>query len=167
MPEPERNIEGNDRGNVGRNDPAPSAKASEDRSRGQDRGGDTSPPGGGILGVLLMPVTMVAAGIAALVSDLWHDRALWAFGRQGLDELGTALKPFPESIQVDESGTLWNPTQGEIARDSREHSGLHRRASLLPPPGWSAEQASQERGNVYGQGNGQDKGSEKDQGMSL
>jgi hypothetical protein len=42
------------------------------------------------------------------------------------------------------------------------------RSSLLPPPGWAEErQASQERGNVYGQGNGQDKGNEKDQGMSL
>jgi hypothetical protein len=148
MPEPERNIEVSDRGN--------------DRS-----GSEASPPGGGIVGTLMTPVTAVAAVFAAFVSDLWHDRALAAFGRQGLDELGTALKPFPESIQVDESGSLWNPTQGEIAADSRDHGGLHRRSSLLPPPGWSAEQASQERGNVYGQGNGQDKGNEKDQGMSM
>jgi hypothetical protein len=93
------------------------------------------------------------------------DRALAAFGRQGLDELGTALKPFPESIQVDESGTLWNPTQGEIARDARPDGHL-RRSSLLPPRGWSAEQASQQQqGNVYGRDNGQDKG--QDQGMSM
>jgi hypothetical protein len=41
---------------------------------------------------------------------------LQAAGRQGIDELGAALKAFPDSIQREESGTIWNPTQGEIAK---------------------------------------------------
>jgi len=153
MPEPERSVEGG--GNVASNVPTP--------TRGQE-GGEASPRGG-IVGVLMTPVTAVAAGIAAFVSELWHDKELAAFARQGVDELGTAIsKPFPDSIQVDEIGSIWNPTMRDI--DNVGHQGGHaRRSSLLPPPGWSAEQASQERGNVYGQGNGQDKSN--DQGMSM
>src|SRR5262249_34871305 len=94
MPEPERNIGANDRGN----DPAPSSSGTGTRGK---EGGEASPPGGGVIGALMTPVTMVAALIAAFVSDLWRDRALAAFGRQGLDELGTAMKAFPDSIQVD------------------------------------------------------------------
>lgn len=36
--------------------------------------------------------------------------ALQAAARQGLKEIGAALKPFPDSIQVDELGTVGNPT---------------------------------------------------------
>ena len=39
--------------------------------------------------------------------------------RQGGKELGTALKAFPESISVDEPGTVLSPTQGEIAEVNR------------------------------------------------
>jgi hypothetical protein len=46
---------------------------------------------------------------------LMRDGTLAAAGRQGLDELGEALKAFPESIQVQEVGSIFNPTQGEIA----------------------------------------------------
>lgn len=52
--------------------------------------------------------------------------ALRAAGRQGFDELGQALKAFPESIQSHEPGTLFNPTQGEIAEANRGTS-LHAR----------------------------------------
>jgi hypothetical protein len=45
--------------------------------------------------------------------------ALTAALRQGGKELGTALKPFPESIAVDEPGTILHPTQGEIAEANR------------------------------------------------
>lgn len=156
MPEPERSVEG-----VGGSNVSPP-------SQGQDRsGGEAQPPGSGILGVLMTPITMIAAGIAAFVSELWHDRTLAAFGRQGIDELGTAIaKPFPDSIQVDEIGTIWNPTQRGIDDDGRQ-GGLVRRSSLLPPPGWSAEQTSRERGNVFGRDNGQDKSNDQDQGISM
>ncbi len=39
--------------------------------------------------------------------------------RQGGKEIGTALKAFPDSISVDEAGTIFNPTQGEIAEANR------------------------------------------------
>ena len=39
--------------------------------------------------------------------------------RQGGKELGTALKAFPDSIAVDEPGTVLSPTQGEIAEQNR------------------------------------------------
>jgi hypothetical protein len=48
--------------------------------------------------------------------------ALAAALRQGGKELGTALKPFPESIAVDEPGTILHPTQGEIAESNRSGS---------------------------------------------
>jgi hypothetical protein len=44
---------------------------------------------------------------------------LMAAGRQGADEIGQALKAFPESIQVQEPGTILSPTQGEIAESNR------------------------------------------------
>ena len=47
------------------------------------------------------------------------DGHLAAAGRQGIDEIGMALKAFPDGIQADEPGTLWNPTQGEIAQNRR------------------------------------------------
>lgn len=57
----------------------------------------------------------------SLVARVWDaitkDGHLAAAGRQGLDELATALKAFPDSIGVDEPGTIFNPTQGEIAAD--------------------------------------------------
>ena len=42
--------------------------------------------------------------------------------RQGGKELGTALKAFPDSISVDEPGTVLTPTQGEIADANRSGS---------------------------------------------
>lgn len=48
--------------------------------------------------------------------------ALLAALRQGGKELGTALKAFPDSISVDEPGTVLNPTQGEIAEVNRSGS---------------------------------------------
>ena len=42
--------------------------------------------------------------------------------RQGGKELGTALKAFPDSISIDEPGTILSPTQGEIAELNRNGS---------------------------------------------
>jgi hypothetical protein len=46
--------------------------------------------------------------------------ALQAAGRQGVKELGEALKAFPDSISVSEPGGIFSPTQGEIAEVNRE-----------------------------------------------
>jgi hypothetical protein len=101
------------------------------------------------------------AGATAAVSKLWHaltdDGHLAAAGRQGIDELGTALKAFPDSIQTQETGTIWNPTQGEIAAE-RQHT-RHRGG---PPHPWPSEIASQNR---YQPGN--DHGDDHDHGHSL
>jgi hypothetical protein len=58
----------------------------------------------------------VNAGIDAVAEPLLQDGTLAAAFRQGAQEIYTALKPFPESIQVNQPGTILNPTQGEIAR---------------------------------------------------
>lgn len=67
---------------------------------------------------------MVAAAVswtASKVSGAWNalmkDGHIAAAARQGADEIGQALKAFPDSIGVDEPGALWNPTQGEIASE--------------------------------------------------
>ncbi len=39
--------------------------------------------------------------------------------RQGGKEIGTMLKAFPDSISIDEPGTVFSPTQGEIAEANR------------------------------------------------
>jgi hypothetical protein len=61
--------------------------------------------------------------------------------RQGGKELGAALKAFPESISVDEPGTILHPTQGEIAEANRGGSiwdrvreGRDRGEEAKPPP---------------------------------
>lgn len=55
------------------------------------------------------------SGLSSAWNAITKDGTLAAAGRQGADELGMALKAFPDSIQVEEPGTIWNPTQGEIA----------------------------------------------------
>jgi len=40
--------------------------------------------------------------------------------RQGAKELGTMMKPLPDSISVDEPGGPFSPTQGEIAADNQQ-----------------------------------------------
>lgn len=66
----------------------------------------------------------------SLASRMWDsltaDGTLKAAFRQGADEIGIALKAFPDSIHAEEPGTLLNPTQGEIADD--------RKAGRLPTP---------------------------------
>ena len=66
--------------------------------------------------------------VSLLVHKATQDGHLAAAGRLGVDELSAVLKAFPESIQAQEAGTLWNPTQGEVAADRKvggfgQHSG--------------------------------------------
>jgi hypothetical protein len=63
-------------------------------------------------------------GVVSVMAAMWNavtaDGTLAAAARQGVDELGAALKAFPDSIQVQETGTIFNPTQSEIAADRKE-----------------------------------------------
>lgn len=47
---------------------------------------------------------------------------LRAAGRQGVDEIGMALKAFPDSIQTHEPGQLFSPLPSEVAQQGREAS---------------------------------------------
>jgi hypothetical protein len=129
-----------------------------DRPTGQAREAEAS-RGGGIIGIILLPIAAVGTMIGKAWDAITSDGMLAAAGRQGLDELGAALKPFPDSIQVHETGTIWNPTPGEVAasRDLGGH-GRSSYSSLTPPR--SAEAAEHNRhqpGNEHGQ----------DQGLSM
>ena len=95
--------------------------------------------------------------VAAIVngaSRVWNaateDGFLAAAWRQGIKELGVALKAFPDSISIDEPGTMYSPTQGEIA-DARESPSMGERNM------WPSEMAKQNQNQpVKDNGNGND-----------
>lgn len=68
-------------------------------------------------------VALVAVAVAEAAT---RDGTLAAAWRQGADEFAMALRAFPETIHVDEPGTILNPTQGEIASS--------RKPDRLPTP---------------------------------
>lgn len=82
-------------------------------------------------------VVQAAKVVAAVSQAVMRDGHIAAMGRQGAGELGQALKAFPESVQNDTPGTLFNPTQGEIAksRDAGVHGADDRpsQAKVGPP----------------------------------
>lgn len=84
------------------------------RATSADAGGKASG------GLIASAIVSVGSAIGKVWNAIMADGVLAAAGRQGVDELAMALKPFPESIQATEMGTLWNPTPGEISA-SREH----------------------------------------------
>jgi hypothetical protein len=57
------------------------------------------------------------------------DGTLAASWRQGLGELGEALKAFPDSIQVRELGTVGAPTPGEISMQRSLYGHSHEQES--------------------------------------
>lgn len=85
------------------------------------------------------------ATASVLVQKVTQDGHLAAAGRQGLDELGQALKPFPESIQTSEPGAIFEPTQGEVA--------AARKGSVHGHP--SPSQIAAGRASVFGREHGQ------------
>lgn len=111
-----------------------------------------------------------AFGTASLlVQKATQDGHLAAAFRQGIDELGVALKPLPDSIQAQEAGTIFNPTQGEIAADRKEsllwpghsspsgivagHSSVHGSEQGGPhgdKPARSPSEIIAERGGIHG-----------------
>ena len=88
--------------------------------------------------------------VNAIIEPITRDGTLAAFWRQGADEIGMALKAFPDSIHVDEPGTILNPTQGEIAAD---------RKPKLPSPSEIAKDKQPYRPEP-GQDHGHDRGRE-------
>lgn len=76
--------------------------------------------GGGAVGLIMAVHAAVKSGLSSAWNAVTKDGTIAAAGRQGADELGMALKAFPDSIQAEEPGTIWNPTQGEIA-SARNH----------------------------------------------
>lgn len=80
-------------------------------------------------GILSRLYSQTKSGLSSVWNAITRDGTLAAAGRQGADELASALKAFPESIHVDEPGTVLNPTQGEIAASRSPHGGVHGRAN--------------------------------------
>jgi hypothetical protein len=91
--------------------------------------------------------------VARAVNAVLRDGTLAAAWRQGLDEIGAALKAFPESIQVSELGTIGSPTPGEIGLQ-RGAFGLNQeqesRASLIDQSR-AAGTPGQDQGRSQGQ----------------
>jgi hypothetical protein len=130
-------------------------KSVPERENNQADSVKAQPSPGGILGVIFLPFEMIGTALGKVWNAITRDGHLAAAGRQGIDELGAALKPFPDSIQVHEVGTLWSPTQGEIAagRQQGRQNGSPSWSSLTPPAGWSAadqHQAGNENGHDTG-----------------
>lgn len=95
--------------------------------------------------------------IDKVAGPLLADGMLAAAFRQGAGEFYEALKPFPQSLQVSEPGTLMSPTQGEIAEARDEKlptlSEIAAGKALTPPQTPNVKQAQQEN--------------QKDMGMSM
>jgi hypothetical protein len=85
-----------------------------------------------------------AAGVVGKVYDaVMEGGQVQAFFRQGADEIGVALKAFPDSIHVDEPGTVFNPLFRNMPGDLPSPSQIVSDPTpYLPPP---------DQGNVYGQ----------------
>jgi hypothetical protein len=83
----------------------------------------------------------VVTGIRAAAHPILKDGTIEAAFRQGADEIGAALKAFPDSIQCTEIGSILNPTSAEIARES----GVFDR-DQQPDHGLDAQAMHQERG---------------------
>ncbi len=117
--------------------------------------------------------------VSLLVHKATQDGHLAAAGRLGVDELSAALKAFPESIQAQEAGTLWNPTQGEVAAGRKAESAGHHPSGIVGgrhgvygpeherPVGRTPSEIAADRGNVQGPelGHGQEHGHDHSRGM--
>lgn len=80
-------------------------------------------------GLLARMYSQTKSGLSSAWNAVTKDGTLAAAGRQGADELATALKAFPETIQAQTPGTILNPTQGEIAASRSTHGGVHGRGN--------------------------------------
>jgi hypothetical protein len=89
----------------------------------------------------------------SLVSTVYQasirDGTVDAFLRQGANEIGAALKAFPDAVQVDEPGAVFNPLYSDIAADKRANAGGPQpmASAGLATPG---EIAGMSSGSVHG-----------------
>jgi hypothetical protein len=83
------------------------------------------------------------AVVTAIYDAVMRGGEIQAAGRQGINELGAALKAFPESIQIDEPGAVFNPLYRDIPSASNQG---------LAEPGAIADgiAPAQHKGGVYG-----------------
>ena len=72
------------------------------------------------------------AVVAAVYAAVMKGGEIQAAVRQGFNEIGAALQAFPDSIQVDEPGAVFNPLYSDIAADKRLYGQA---AGGLPSPG--------------------------------
>ena len=88
--------------------------------------------------------------IGAILDNAYLGGELQAAFRQGANELGAALKAFPDAIQIDEPGAAFNPLYRDLAGDAPAHaaeSGMEAAVTPLPSP---IEIAQQSQGSVHG-----------------
>lgn len=62
-------------------------------------------------------VNAVLNPVKAAVNGLMADGTIKAALRQGADEVGTALKAFPDSLQASAVGTVFHPLASEVAEE--------------------------------------------------
>ena len=110
--------------------------------------------------------------VSLLVHKATQDGHLAAAGRQGIDELGAALKAFPDAIQTQEPGTIFNPTQGEVAAGRKAESFGHHPSGIVGgrhgvygpeherPAGRTPSEIAADRSGVQGPEHGQEHGKE-------
>jgi hypothetical protein len=101
----------------------------------------------------------VRSAVNRAVEPIIRDGTVPAFFRQGADEIGMALKAFPDSLQAHEPGTILNPTQGEIAASRSPRGSVYGRPNRqanpdLPSP---SEIAKDKRPYVPEQDHGRDR----------
>lgn len=90
------------------------------------------------------------AVVAAAYNAAMRGGEVQAFIRQGFNELGAATKAFPDSLQIDEPGAVFNPLFSDIASDRRSHmDGADAASAPLPSPGEIA--GVKPSGSVYGE----------------
>jgi hypothetical protein len=95
--------------------------------------------GDGVSGGLRI-ITYAAAALAEIIARplraIMRDGTLAAAWRQGLHELGNTFGQMsPDSNSVQEPGTIWNPTQGEIAADRKPYKHFYGSQHSLHTPG--------------------------------
>jgi hypothetical protein len=89
-----------------------------------------------------------AAAVSATYNAVMKGGELQAAFRQGFNEIGEALKAFPDALHVDEPGQVFNPLYSDIAADKRARAQEPEpTASRLPTPGELARGRSS--GSVY------------------
>jgi hypothetical protein len=93
----------------------------------------------------------VASAASAVAEKGYLGGELKAAMLQGFNELGAALKAFPDSIQIDEPGTAFNPLYRDRDGDTPAPSQAGgQEPAALPSPSEIAA-AGQAQGSVYGE----------------